>query len=304
MKALALALLLATTLRAAEPTGEALLTAAIKNPGGYDQMCASPPPVPADVPLPLYGLLARRNFHLSDFVAKQLQEHRPEVVAALVHRLEAMDLTQPSPTPKPAQEGASGVMDSGLDTSRLSGVLIEIVLKLKAVEALPALMKIEAQLDTILDAAAKDPAAFVPDLTVDGINYPKGLETTELVRKKWVRKANAKEIEHEQAFIRCRVFQRELLSAMAKLLREAGFEPFLTSPIEQAYGDAIKKAAEKIPYKKATDIPEEERSYTFWDERYHVPVIGRTHGTLPFTPELRLQIRDLVSQYFAAKAPK
>lgn len=304
MKALALALLFsAVALRAVEPSGEALLSEAIMRPGGYNQMCSLPPPVPIDVPLPLYGLAAPRNFNLSGLVSKRLLEHRAEVVAALVRRLDAMDLAQPLPKPKPA----TGPMDSGLDAARLSGVVLDIISELKAVEALSAMLKIEAQLQSIVDRAVKDSAAPVPDLEVDGINYPQSLDLYDRVGTKvikMVKKANAPELERERALLRCRVFQRELLSTMAKLLREAGFQPFLTSSIEQAYGDAVKKAAEKLPYKKPSDIPENERFYTSWDERYTVPVIGRTHGTLPFTPELRAQIRGLVTQYLATQAQK
>jgi hypothetical protein len=288
---------------AASPTGEKLLEEALAQPGNFNQMCSLPPPFKADAPLKLYGLGVSREFLLSGATVKRLSEHRDEVVAALCERLQAMDLAKLPPKRMPvAQKNGAWPPDSGFDARHLSGVMLGIVMELKAVEALPALLKIEGQLSSMM-VAATDPAAPIPDLEVDGIVYPRNPNGAVEVRPGLFREnPETPEKVRARALIRCQVYQRELLSVMAKLLRDADFQPLLNSPIERAYGERVREAAKDSKIKGPQDIPKEDREFVRWDEIHQVPVsIGGAQAEIPFTPEVRTQIRGFVEQYLEKK---
>lgn len=290
--------------RDATPTGEELLDNAIARPGAWNQMCMLPPPVKSTVPLPLYGLSVARHFNLSGKTAATLLAHRADVVAALVRRFETMDVTRSAVPKKKPVEGQKPEFPpaSDLDPKLLSGVLLEVVLRLNAVEALPAMMKVEAQLAALIEVAENDASAPVPDLPVDGIWYPEELSTRERTKgDKIIPKPDANVILRRQALLRCRVYQREMLSVMVKLLRDANFQPLFDSAIERPYGDALKKAAQSDELKhikKPADIPEKERTWIRWDSHYNLPVTSfHRVAELPFTPEVRTQIRGFVEQF-------
>lgn len=310
-------LLLVAPLRAqdATRTGEQLLDDAILRPADFDQMCSHPPTVNIDVPLPLYGLLVRRQFNLSEKQASALLARRNDVVAALVRRLDTMDLTRhAAPKKKPANSAKGGLsVLSDTDQHCFSGALLNVVMRLNAVEALPAMLKVEAQLAAVIEAAAKDNSAPVPKLEMEGIEYPNSLRAFEQFQNgsgKYESKAvaNAAEIIRQQDLLHCRIYQRELLSAMAKLLRDAHFQPLLDSAIEQTYGEALKKKAqsgELRAIKKPEDIPADSRSWIRWDPIYNLPAIPlRLHCEMLFTPELRAQIRGFVSQFLTEHPAK
>ena len=306
-------LILVVPLCAKNPTrtGEQLLDDAIVHPGGYNQMCMLPPPVNADVPLPLYGLRVSRHFHLSRKTADVLLARRAEVVAALSHRFDTMDLAKPAVPKKPrANDGkAVGPMESGYDPQLLSGVLIEVALSLNAVEALPGMLKVEAQLTAIIEAAENDAAAPVPDLPVDGIMYPPEISSWERTSKGGFKeKTMTKALERGQALLRCRVYQRELLSVMAKLMRDARFQPLLNSAIERPYGDALKKNAksdELKAIKRPDDIPNKDRPWTHWDPIYNLPASAIwPKPEMPFNPEVRAQIRGFVERFIKENPAK
>jgi hypothetical protein len=289
---------LGCTLSAAEPTGDALLEQALRMPGNWDQMCKLPPPVAAEVPLPVYGLSVRRQNSLSKTVADHLRAHRADVVAALVKRLDAVDLTK-DPKGNPGKDEPTLAL-SDEDLHRLTGPMISIVTELKAVETLPALLKIEDQLNSLASTAEKDSTAPVPDLPVDAIVYPRELALWETGNGGHrAEKPKANEIRRKQAILRCRVYQRELLSAMAQLLREARFQPALEGQAEQSYVAALKKEAASFSYKTLEEVPADSRAFFAMDEvqKILVQYPKAKKAEIPYTPELRAQIRGFVVQY-------
>lgn len=308
MKKHALLILLSASLAVSAASPDSLLDEAIKNPGGYNQMCAMPAPVKADVPLPIYNLRVSRHFNLSQKAAEKLLAHRDDVAKALAARLAAMDLAKLPPKPAPAKESPSFPPPSGFSPRSLSGVMLEIAMELKAIEALPGLLKVEAQLAAILAVAEKDTAAPVPVLEVDGISYPADLRTHDYVKLKdgtfdAKPKPNIREIEREQAILNCRVYQREILSVITRLLRDARFQPLLDSEIEKTFAAQLKKDARSEQLKdikKAEDIPADERAFVKWDAIQNLPSMG-PRAELPYTEKLRGQIREFATQFLAAK---
>jgi hypothetical protein len=288
---------------------DALLDAALRDPGSYNQMCSLPPPVKADVPLPIYGQTVPRHFNLSEKNAAKLLAQRDAVAKALAARLEAMDLARLPPKPAP-KESKAFPPPATFSTHTLSGVLLEIVIALKAAEALPGLLKVEAQLDAILAAAEKDPSAPIPELEVDGIWYPSQLQPVDYVKMDGKYEAKPKPdaaaILRKQHLLNCRVYQREVLSVLARLLRDAHFQPLLDSDIEKSYAaglqEAVAKSKQLSDFKNPGDIPPDDRDYIKWDPLYNLPVAGSwPKAELPFTRKLRAQIRGFAEQFLAAK---
>ena len=57
--------------------------------------------------------------------------------------------------------------DSGVSTYDLSQLLLNITIDLNAVEALPHLLRVEAELSTMLEMNAADPSLILPEKYVD-----------------------------------------------------------------------------------------------------------------------------------------
>src|SRR5689334_21159115 len=87
---------------AAEPPAspDAELDRLIDAPGSWNQMCMLPRPIDPLVPLPMYRLVAERQFYLDQKNTAWLREHRKEMVPVVVKRIEALDFTKPPVLPK------------------------------------------------------------------------------------------------------------------------------------------------------------------------------------------------------------
>src|SRR5262249_26327155 len=152
---LSLAIVAGASTANAGSSGAKLLDDTIRNPGGWNQMCSMPPPLPFNVPLPLYSLAVSRFYYLSSQDISRLRAQRGEVVPVIVKRLHDLDLS------KKAQES------SRHDPEGLSGTLLQIVMELNAVETLPELLRVEADLNQRIEKAGKDVNASLPDLDLD-----------------------------------------------------------------------------------------------------------------------------------------
>lgn len=244
----------------ADPSAAKLLDQTIANPGNWDQMCASPPPIPFDVPLPLYSLAVPRFFTVSPEKISSLEARRAEIVSELTRRLHVLDLSKQ--TSQPA--GGSSEENSGQDPHGLSGLLLQIVMDLNAVETLPELLRLETDLNQRIDKAIDDKLAPLPDLDLDS---PVEWQETGI---------KALPTERNRRLFAARVYQRELLSTMATLLRHEKFEPLLKSDIEAHYLELLK--FEKDPQTQLT--------WGYEPARY-----------LPYTPELRREIRQFALEF-------
>src|SRR5262249_19677307 len=146
---------LAGNLRAADSAAK-LVDSVIIEPGRWDQMCSMPMSQPFDFPLPLYTAGVRRVHTISDENVKRLKEQRADVVAELAHRLDTIDLSRPSST---VTNGEFSFKGSNLDPKALTGILLDMVLELDAVETLPGLMHLEEELNHRLENVQKDGGA-------------------------------------------------------------------------------------------------------------------------------------------------
>lgn len=258
----------------------------IRNPGNWNQMCGMPPPIPSEVPLHLYGLIATRYFTVSDANMARLRRDREAVAQEIVRRLHKMDVPR---SPGPSAQRA-GFQDSGQDPEGFSGLLEQIILELPAPEALPELLRLEDKLDGLISSGS---AAKLPEENLDSsimISVTKG-DTPRFGGR----------------LVDCLVIQREMLSVMAGLLRKVRFQPMLDSDYEAHYKAALVSASatgELARIKHPSDVPPEQASWIVFDPIYHVPTyrLGPANATIPFSQEIRNEIRGFVQDYLKAKA--
>jgi hypothetical protein len=106
---------------------------------------------------------------------------------------------------------------------------LEIVLALNAVETLPELLRLEADLDFRLKTAEQDGGASLPVLDAAGPVFMTGVDSASQTFSR-----------RERTFV-SRIFQRELLSVMAALLRQERFQSLLDSELERSYLKYLKR---------------------------------------------------------------
>lgn len=290
------ALALATTHAAEKPplSAEKLVDSVIVQPGVYDQMCDMPPPLPAKLPLYVYGMVMDREMHASDAQLVMLRARRAEVVPVLVARLKAMELSKVPPpiTPTKFKKDDEAVAASGLSTHALTGPFYEMLTGLDAVEALPELLRLEEQMRSLLAAAEANPKLPPPAVTLDGM-----LTTGGKV------KLSKRDVKMQQG----RAVQRELLSVMLQLLRGQRYAPLMNSELEAAYATAVKKRAQDEDLrdiKTPADAKAKDAGYIKFDPVYNVPVGYLKHpAAVPFSPESRNLVRGMAEEFLQTVPP-
>lgn len=264
---------------AAESASE-LLDKIFNQPGHWSQMCASPPPLPYDMPLPLYSLATPRFFSLSQENVAKLKARRAEVSVELAKRLDRIVIQG-----FPKQEKPYNARPPA--KNELSGLLLEIILEIDAVDTLPGLLRLEATINDRLEKAAKDNGASLPDLDLDSPTRievppaPPGL--TSKVEIEIVSKLPDISVQQQRTFA-ARLYQRELLSVIAELLRSEHFKPLLDSDLEKNYQAYLKRH------------PDAGKLLPIWAPR------SNSSGTVPegfmlYTPRLREEIRGFGKSY-------
>lgn len=252
----------------ADPGAAKLLDQTIRNPGYWSQMCSIPPPLPFDVPLPLYSLAVERFSTLTPENVSRLQAQRAEVVREIIARLHNLDLSRRAPQ----TTGYSSPQNSGQDPYALSGLLLQIIIDLNAVETLPELLRLESDLSQRIERANDNPYATLPDLDLDS---PVIWQEMDALHPTPTR--------HEQQLFAARVYHRELLSVMATLLRHEKFEPLLKSDIEARYTEFLKHDKDS------------QASPALGNNRNHY---------LAYTPELRHEIRNFTLEFLKQPTEK
>jgi hypothetical protein len=261
--------IVAGTFRANADQGAAkLLDQTIHDPGNWSQMCAIPPPLPFNVPFPLYSLAVPRFSTLAPENVSRLKAQRADVVHEITTRLHELDLSKHTWQ----RSGLSMLQNSGQDPHGLSGLLLQIIMDLNAVETLPELLRLESDLNQRIETANYNTNAPLPDLDLDS---PVAWQEMDIV--------HPSPTQQDRRLFAARVYQRELLSVIATLLRHEKFEPLLKSDIEARYIELLRHEKD----------PEASPTWDYDRERY-----------MPYTPELRHEIREFAQEFLKQPAEK
>lgn len=265
-------------------TAEDMIANALRSPGGFNQMCAMPSPLPFDAPVPAYGPLAPRHFNLDSRNRQVLQAHRAKIVPLLIAKLHAVDFKKPSA--------------KGTTLASPYSLMLDIVRTEHAIEALPELLRLEDLIHSALAEAAKDDKTVLPPLDLDSpVAWQKEggkSETGDRPRK------NA-EFEH-------RILQREIIGLIGQLLREEEYEPYFATALDKGYADGMHKLAtegELKDMKVAEDIPYESRELIHWDNRLGIPIsVSSPPIKVPYTESLRDELRSKAEEFLKSVPPE
>lgn len=289
-----------------EVSPDALLDKAVKNPGGYSQMCDIQFVEQYKVPVPLYGLSLDTEFELSKDTLFKLRAQRDGVIAALNKRLSGIDFSK---APKTAEikfaKDSEKLVSSGLDPKYLSQILLKIIIDLNATECLPELQRLEKILSAKLEANHNDPKSSLPEFQNDAgfvVGNSKDFEAD--FEKRNGKEPTAAEQAAQDAVhkrVAAIVAQRDLLATMLCLLRQERYPALIESDWEKQVGkDLLEKSKEEnfAGIKKPEDIKEEDKEYVGWDPIHNVVCYpGRKVTDLKYTAEVREKTLGLVDSF-------
>lgn len=254
------------------PTADALLQRILAEPGQYSQMCGGRLS-DGTVPLPIYWLNADGELHVSAANLAALRARRAEIIPAVQEHLGKLRVRFES---DPSVVFHQGAVEVKPNPDQLSGPLCEIMLGLDAVETLPLLLHLEEQIAGHLpkDAAAPADGGLTPR------SYP---------------------------LQRAKVAQRDLLSMMLQFLRKQRYQPVLDSLFEKTYAEALKAAATQEYFKGVktpADAVAQGKPWVRFDPIYHLPIGSLKKLEVPFTSEVRAEVRGFAEQFLKTVPPE
>lgn len=179
------------------------------------------------------------------------------------------------------------VVQSGIDPRQFSGLTLEMLKSLNAVEVLPELLKLEEQYHKLVMAAQADKDFKLPKLELYGcINLQPMKDTPS---------------EQDRKIMLFQLRQRELLSLMMQLLRGQRYQPLLDTDLEKTYEAALRARARESDLKDIktpADAEAKNKGWVHFDPIYNIPA-GYMHDypSIDYSEKLRNQVRGLVEQF-------
>lgn len=285
----------AAGLAVAKDAGEALLDKVIAFPGSYSQVC-DVMTAPQDIPYRVYVLSDFAGASFSARNLKEVEKNRDSLVKAIRARLLAVDFNrapkEPGKDPKP-EESFDGD-DTGCDPVTLNPLLLDLILKLKAVEAMPELLAVEDRLVKAIAAAKDDAKAPAP--RVDGWHV--GMENENYDENEPQEKRDRR-----IHLFNSRVAQRDLVITMAKLMRDKSFKPALATSLEKAFLKGIRKEAKEEGFdslKPGQEIPKKFEGYEImFDPITKLPFRLYMPVKVPYSRESRDEVRAAAAKWIA-----
>jgi hypothetical protein len=279
-------------LHAEVPSADKLLDDVISHPGSYWQVC-DVLTAPSDIPY--------RAFELSDFSGGTFSKanealaakNREPLVKAIRARLQSVDFKrkpkQPGEDPKPEENSDGDAY--GCDPKSLNPLLLELIRKLHAIEALPDLLVVEEKLVKEIALAKEDAGAVPPNVA--------GWCVAEV--REGEEKENEAGRDRRHALFQARVAQRDLVVAMALLMREKSYPPFLKTALEVAYEKGLKAKAKEMKFPKIEEgaaVPTEiEGMEVTLDPVTHLLRADHSPVEIPYSRESRDEIRAAVAKW-------
>lgn len=313
--ALLLALALVLPVSAQDKDPAAKLDSLLRHPGSYSQICdAMSSTFPA--PIPGFRSIMHGEAGFSEKNLEYIKKNRAAILKAVAAKLETLDPAK-APAPQPpdpsVKKDADGNFEAdadpvGTDPSTFSTLLLTIIEETDGVEALGALLAFEAKYHTLLTAAESDPKAPIPQADGDGAGIFASNITKEDEDYDAMTPERKAEVERKQALFRAQAVQRDILAVCVRLMRKAGYEPMLSSPLEKTYGKLLKEKwstdEQLSKYKKAADIPAEERDSIKFDPIHKVAYMTWLPVEIPYSAEVRAQILELTQSFAASRKEK
>lgn len=221
---------LMTGFSSAQGQGDAILADAIKFPGSYAQVCDVMTTSP-DVPFWALQLHDLQGSALSEEKKCALLMNRDQVIAALKKQLKAIDFSKKPQVIPQDPNGEGEEISSGSDPKTFSSHLLRVIEHLDAVEVLPELLEVEAELVKRINLCKEDPKIAPP--------YVDGWFIGIISEEGSIDEKTKPELQM------ARVAQRDVLMLMHIMLRNKHFGPMLQCDFEKQLRQLMLKNQEK-----------------------------------------------------------
>ena len=299
---LALCLAIASPALAGPPALDDLL----RHPGDYSQICdARLSPFPA--PIPGFRPILQGEASFSVQNKALMKAYRAHLLSAIANKLETIDLAK-KPVPPPPDPSIPrdqiDVEPIGADPTVFSTLLLTMIEELDAWEVFPQLMAFEKKYHALLTAAELDaraplPQSDGPEGAGVGVNLLKEGEEYDKLST-----ARTAEVERKTSLFHAQALQRDILAVLVRSMRKQGYGPMLASDLEKTYGRLLKEKwgthEDFSKYKKAADIPAEERESIKFDPVHQVAYAPWDPVEIPYSEATRQAILDLATSYVAS----
>lgn len=292
MKGLIICLCLAPLFQAsAKPlSGGALLDQVISKPGSYSQVC-DVMVMPSDIPYRAYQISDFNGTSFSQANKALIQENREPLIAAIKARLTAVDFSKSAvDTEKDEHPEKSFDGDGyGCDPATLNPLILNLIVDMNAVEALPELLTLEARLVKEIAKAKDSATAPVPIVSGWGIGEKRDSSNDGEARDRRIN------------LFQARVAQRDLVMVMQVLMRNKKYSPALKTSLEVAYVKGLKADAAAHgwdKFKPGDELPKEINYRSVERD----PVTGIVRDAyrpieIPYTRESRDEVRAAAEQW-------
>ena len=290
----------------ADSPGEKLFQLIYRDPGNYSQMCGAPT-VPRDIPLPAFDGMVTRYYSIGLENARRLQAQRHEIIPVLCEHLREVEIplihyASAYQNLSFKQLGEISLQDPPLEPGELDSILLEMLRITHAIECLPEILKIENQLHTLLVAAEKNGYDTLPRLKLNSAAQFFG-SFSAAERKKAKETFTPIEAIKQIDLFAAKIYQRELLAVIARLLREEEFQPVFKSTLQTKYVEGLYQAARSgdlKDIKKAADIGPENKGWIIFDEEMQIPRYLYSPVFVTYSEELRSEVRNLAESFLTS----
>ena len=276
-------------------------------PGDYSQICdAISMPFPAVIPA--FRSIMHGEVGFSKDKMAYIKANRAKILAGVAAKLEKVDLLREPVEPKPDPTAKKDEIDMdpiGVDPESFNSLLLVLIEELDGVEALPQLLALEDKYHTLLLAGEKNPKAPLPKTDGDGAGIGPGNLWKENEDAGKATPERQAEVDRGYALFSAQAVHRDMLAVCVHLMRKAGYEPMMASGIEKTYGQLLKAKwsgdADLAKYKKAADIPADERESIKFDAVHKVAYMTYPPIHFPYSEEVRTEILTLTKSFAASK---
>jgi hypothetical protein len=269
-----------------------LLDEIISHPGSYAQVC-DVMSAPEDIPYRAYQLSGFAGASFSTAKQEAMKANRPALVKAIRARLLEIDLKRAAgdnpkdPKPEVSEDGEN----VGCDPMTLNPLLLDLIIELDAIEALPELLVVEEKLVKGIAAAKDDSKAKPPVVSGWFVQVEGPYDDKEPEAKR----------DRRMALFQSRVAQRDLVMTIALLMRGKAYGPFLKTKLETEYVKGLKANAKKNGIEnfdpKKPLPPEQEGLEISIDPVSGLPRMKYWPVMIPYTRESRDEVRAAAAKW-------
>lgn len=321
-------------------TAAELLDEAIWWPGDFGQVCSSDGLYGKfhNAPIPGYGTSSgMEEYYLSQATIDRLRARREDLIPEICERLKAFNWRkfpkkpEPSPRVKALAQGSLSKLKSdgpgpgawSVENSRALGYrMLRVIEEVEAVEALPLLLSLEADLNALNDTAVEAAWKAQGEARKKGPVPPKNVYVPPIEAgafgsyEEWNQEWRQLGRPDKSAWMEWKgqvfgnlVFQRQILGVGLAMLEKRKYQPLRDSIIGRLRALELRQRGletmAETGVRRARDITAQNREDgLWWDEDLSVPRWTAERTRIPWSNEIREEARRLMEDFIAGGSAK